>query len=177
MANPLRVQVSELLRRPGSDKPFDLLVTIADLGLDDDRFVATEPVEVHLSLESLTDGIVVNGRIDATWHGTCRRCAMPAEGALRSEVHELYQTVVTDPEAFELAGDQLDLEPMVREVLVLDAPVSPLCRDDCAGLCPSCGIDRNTGSCDCVDEPNDSPWSALDVLKHLEGLSTPDPGT
>jgi uncharacterized protein len=102
---------------------------------------------------------------------------MPAEGALRSEVHELYQIVVTDPEAFELTGDQLDLEPMVREVLVLDAPVSPLCRDDCAGLCPSCGIDRNTGSCDCVDEPNDSPWSALDVLKHLEGLSTPDPGT
>jgi hypothetical protein len=46
--------------QPGSDKPFDLLVTIADLGLDDDRFVATEPVEVHLSLESLTDGIVVN---------------------------------------------------------------------------------------------------------------------
>ena len=121
MANPLRVQVSELLRRPGSDKPFDLLVTIADLGLDDDRFVATEPVEVHLSLESLTDGIVVNGRIDATWHGTCRRCAMPAEGALRSEVHELYQIVVTDPEAFELTGDQLDLEPMVREVLGLDA--------------------------------------------------------
>jgi uncharacterized protein len=167
MANPLRVQVSELLRRPGSDKPLDLEVTVADLGLHDERFEATEPVAVHLSLESLTDGIVVNGRIDATWHGICRRCAMPAEGPLRSEVHELYQAVVTDPEAFELTGDQLDLEPMVREVLVLDAPVSPLCRADCLGLCPTCGIDRNTGTCDCVDEPSESPWSALDDLKGL----------
>lgn len=167
MANPLRVQVSELLRRPGSDKPLDLDVTVADLGIADDRFVASEPVGIHLSLESLTDGIVVNGHIDATWHGTCRRCAMPAAGSLHSEVHELYQLVVTDPEAFELAGDQLDLEPMVREVLVLDAPVSPLCRADCAGLCPTCGTDRNAGTCDCVDEPADSPWSALDGLKGL----------
>ncbi|MEX0848528.1 MAG: DUF177 domain-containing protein [Ilumatobacteraceae bacterium] len=167
MANPLRIQVSELLRRPGSDKPFDLAVTIADLGLDDDRFQAAEPVEIHLVLESLIGGVVVNGGVDATWHGTCRRCAMPAAGSLHCDVHELYQSVVTDPEAFELTGDQLDLEPMVREVLILDAPVSPLCRADCAGLCPGCGIDRNTATCDCKVEPDDSPWSALDDLKGL----------
>ena len=68
---------------------------------------------------------------------------MAAAGEVHSEIHELYQQVVTDPDAFELVGDQLDLAPMVREVIVLDAPMSPLCRDDCQGLCPECGVDLN----------------------------------
>jgi len=103
----------------------------------------------------------------APWYGICRRCATAATGTLRSEVHELYQETVTDPEAFPLEGEQLDLEPMVREVLVLDAPSSPLCRDDCAGLCPDCGIDRNTGSCSCNNTVVDPRWGALDQLKSI----------
>ena len=82
-------------------------------------------------------------------------------------MHELYQETVTDPEAFPLEGEQLDLEPMVREVLVLDAPSSPLCRVDCAGLCPDCGIDRNTGSCSCNNTVADPRWGALDQLKGI----------
>lgn len=167
MANPLRVHVAELLRRPGSERQLEVAVTPAELGLDDDRFGADEPVEVDVRLESLTDGIVVNGHIDAIWHGTCRRCAAPASGRLRCEVHELYQFDVTDPDAFPLEGDQLDLEPMVREVIVLDAPVSPLCRDECAGLCQHCGADLNTTRCGCSAEPADPRWAALDELKGL----------
>jgi uncharacterized protein len=165
MANPLRVHVSELLRRPGSDRTVELEITPGELGIDDERFHADDPVQIRLRLEALSDGIVVNGVITSTWHGTCRRCAVPATGTLSSEVHELYQQVVTDAEAFELVGDQLDLTPMVREVMVLDAPISPLCRDDCKGLCLQCGLDLNTGSCSCVAPPADARWSALDDLK------------
>lgn len=165
MANPLRVQAAELLRRPGSEKHLDLEVTVDDVGIDDDRFRPSDPVRVHLRLEALTDGIVVNGEVVAAWHGTCRRCAAAAGGVLHSEVHELYQDVVTDPDAFPLEGDQLDLEPMVREVLVLDAPMSPLCRDDCAGLCPQCGTDLNSGTCSCDAPPSDPRWGALDQLR------------
>jgi uncharacterized protein len=169
MAYPLRVNAAELLRRPGSEKHLDLQATVGELALHDERFRESDLVDVHLRLESLTDGIVVNGEVVAPWHGICRRCASPAVGTLRCEVHELYQEVVTDPEAFPLEGEQLDLEPMVREVLVLDAPASPLCRDDCAGLCPDCGIDRNTATCDCHSVVSDPRWGALDQLKGILG--------
>jgi uncharacterized protein len=167
MPNPLLVNAAELLRRPGSEKDLDVEVTIADLGLHDDRLHESDPVRARLHLESLTDGIVVRGVVAAPWHGTCRRCASPAAGEVQAEVHELYQHVLTDPDAFELVGDQLDLAPMVREVVLLDAPTAPLCRDDCRGLCPQCGIDRNVESCDCSAEPADHRWGALDQLKGL----------
>lgn len=168
MASPLRVNAVELLRRPGSERVLGTALTIGELGIVDPRFVADDPVDVALRLEVLTDGIVVTGRLLSTWHGVCRRCAAPATGVLDCEVHELYQRVVTDPDAFEL-GDLLDLEPMVREVLLLDAPLVPLCRPDCKGLCPVCGADLNTESCSCSTEVTDPRWAALDELKDRLG--------
>lgn len=167
MANPLRVNAAELLRRPGSEKELRLQVMVSDLDVHDQRLRGDDPVSIELHLESLTDGIVVRGTVTAPWHGICRRCATAATGLVRAEVHELYQEVVTDPDAFELVGDQLDLAPMVREVIVLDAPMSPLCRDDCRGLCPQCGVDLNVESCTCTSEVADPRWSALDQLKDL----------
>jgi uncharacterized protein len=54
---------------------------------------------------------------------------------------------------------------MVRDALLLDLPAKPLCRDDCAGLCATCGIDRNHGSCDCHTEELDPRWAALRSLE------------
>lgn len=160
MAKGLRVNALELLRRPGSERLLEVATDVTDLGIDDPRFAPGTPVHAELRLESLTDGIVVNGTITTEWQGTCRRCAVAAKGELASQVSELYQETPTDPDAFEL-GDMLDLTQMVREVLVLDAPHSPLCRADCAGLCPDCGIDRNVDSCACTGEMADPRWAAL----------------
>ena len=82
MAYPLRVNAAELLRRPGSEKTIDLQPTVAEIGLHDERFRESDTVEVHLRLESLTDGIVVNGEVTAPWYGICRRCATAATGTL-----------------------------------------------------------------------------------------------
>jgi uncharacterized protein len=81
------------------------------------------------------------------------------------DVDELYQHVVTAPDAFEIVGDQIDLARMVRENLLLDAPLAPLCRPDCAGLCPTCGIDLNTATCNCDSNVADPRWDALSQLK------------
>lgn len=169
MASPLRLNAVELLHRPGTERDIETELTIGALGIDDPRFVADDPVDVSLRLEALTDGVVVRGHLHTTWHGTCRRCAASATGPLDSEVHELYQRTVTDPDAFEL-GDLLDLEPMVREVLLLDAPLVPLCRADCKGLCPTCGVDRNAEVCSCSNEVVDPRWSALDALRQRKEL-------
>ena len=165
MSNPLLINAAELLRRPGTKRRLELQSTVAELGIADPRFAASALIEVLLRLESLTDGIVVDGELRAPWADSCRRCLADAHGVVVSDVHELYQHVVTDPDAFEIVGEQIDLVPMVRENVLLEAPVAPLCRADCAGLCPVCGIDRNTATCDCVTAVADPRWDALTELK------------
>jgi len=165
MARPLLVNASELLRRPGTERTIAAGLTTAEIGLDDARFSPADSVAIALRLESLTDGIVVVGDIHVPWHGVCRRCLRELSEETVSEVDELYQTVVTDPDAFEIVGDQLDLLPMVRELAMLDSPLSPLCRPDCKGLCPICGIDLNEGTCSCEAPAVGSPWDVLNQLK------------
>ena len=146
----------------------DLAVPLESLEVrDDERFADGAEVAVHLRLESLSDGIVVDGGLDVPWQGTCRRCLTPTGGTAHSEVHERYQRVLTDPDAFEIVGDQLDLRPLVRELVLLDAPATPVCRPDCAGLCPTCGVNRNETACSCAAPPADHRWSALDQLLDL----------
>ena len=54
---------------------------------------------------------------------------------------------------------------MVREALLLEAPSTPLCREACAGICPTCGADRNLAACTCDNRQTDDRWAALDALK------------
>ncbi len=165
MSKPLVFNAAELLRRPGSERRLSLEPTVAELGIADPRFDPGSTVTISLRLESLTDGIVVDGQLRAPWADSCRRCLAPAAGEVVSEIHERYQQVVTDPDAFQIVGDQIDLEPMVRENLLLDAPIAPVCRPECAGLCPTCGIDRNETTCDCLATVSDPRWDALSQLK------------
>jgi uncharacterized protein len=168
VANPFLVNAAEVLRRPGTQKDIAVQVALADLDIaGDPRFDDDAEVEVRLLLESMSDGIVVDGQVAVPWHGTCRRCNEPTGGVSVSEVHELYQRTVTDPDAFEIVGEQLDLRPVARELVLLDTPATPLCRPDCAGLCPTCGINRNEATCSCEGPPADPRWSALDQLKSV----------
>ncbi len=159
----------ELLRRPGSERDVVVDLTPDELGLHDERLVPDAPVGVTLHLESLSDGIVVRGAVSVGWRGVCRRCLRGVEGREAAQVHELYQVTVTDPDAFPVVGDQLDLTSMVREHALLILPDGPLCRADCAGLCPHCGVDRNDEPCECVDERTDDRWAALDALREVLG--------
>lgn len=69
-----------------------------------------------------------------------------------------------DLDLFPFDGEKIDLEPLMREQFVLAVPFAPLCREDCKGLCPQCGIDRNTGTCNC-EKPIDPRLAALKGLK------------
>ena len=105
----------------------------------------------------------------APWEGVCRRCATTVAGTLAIPVHERFadETVAgadLDEELYPIADDELDLGPLVRDAVVLELPMAPLCREDCAGLCPQCGADRNEGDCACV-APTDPRWANLDALR------------
>jgi uncharacterized protein len=100
----------------------------------------------------------------APWAGECRRCLAPASGVLELPVRELYTEDGDGDETYPLADDEVDLEPLVRDAVLLELPRAPLCRPNCLGLCPTCGANRNEEACGC-EAPRDPRWGALDVLR------------
>jgi uncharacterized protein len=175
-SSALVVPVAELLRRPGTQRAVRVEVPADGLSAPTALVREGEAVLVDVVLESLTDGITVDGDVRTTWAGTCRRCLGPAGGELRTEVHELYQQHPMDDEAFELTGDHLDLRPMVRELVLVELPLAPLCRRGCRGLCPVCGADRNDTDCGHAEPPGDPRWAALDALREAEQEPLPESG-
>ncbi len=127
-------------------------------------------------LEAFAGGVMVSGTVRAPWSGLCRRCAVVVGGELTAPVRERFVVSTATPggrggpreasdddDAYPIVDDQLDLGPLVREAIVLELPLAPLCRADCRGLCPSCGADRNEEECRCV-APVDPRWAILSLL-------------
>ena len=164
MASPLLVNVAELLRRVGSVREIDRQIEADFFKFDDSRIITGSQVDVALTLESLTDGIVVHGTLGAQWGFECRRCLKALTGRAEVEVQELYQAVISDPDAYPITGEQLDLLEMARENVLLAVPLAPLCRADCPGLCPQCGADLQVDRCSCTRAERDDRWAALDSL-------------
>jgi uncharacterized protein len=118
-----------------------------------------------LHLERVSEGVVARGEIDAPWHAECSRCLQPVAGTNSVHVDELFEPEPVDGETYKLDHDWLDLEPLVRDALVLELPPTPLCEPGCRGLCPNCGTDRNTSTCDCTTVTTDPRWAALRALE------------
>ena len=142
---------------------------LADLRVTATRVPPGGEIRIDALLEVASgSSILVSGAVAAPWEGDCRRCLGPATGTLTAEVRELYEerpNPETPDESYKLKGDELDLEPLVRDAVLLELPQAPLCSEACAGLCPECGIDRNKGTCSCETEATDPRWAALDVLR------------
>jgi uncharacterized protein len=162
--NALRVSVTDL-RRPGATRDVDVTATLPDLRTDAVEVPRSEPVHVRLHLERVSDGVVVRGEIDAPWQGVCSRCLKAVGGTSSVHVDELFEPDPVEGETYKLDHEWLDLEPLVRDALLLELPPTPLCEPDCRGLCPNCGTDRNTSTCDCAPDDTDPRWAALRALE------------
>jgi uncharacterized protein len=174
MTSPLSglvVNVAEVLRRVGNVKDIDVDVDSVLLDLGDQR-VEPQDVPIVFHLEATNSGIVVRGTVAAAFDDRCRRCLKEVRDRVSVQIAELYQREVTDPDAYPLEGDQLNLAPLVREHLLLALPDAPLCREDCPGLCPVCGADKSNpaeADCGCARGAVDPRWGALDALRgHLD---------
>ena len=164
--HPFRVKARELLRQPGSTTDVDVTLDASEIGVDDPRIAGD--VVVDLTATSTVDSIAVHGQVAMPWTSQCRRCLTEVSGLTAIEISEIYQDPddisVDHDDAFPIEGDQIDLVPAVREAMLLELPDDVLCRPDCAGICPVCGTDHNTGSCSCDTTVRDERWSVLDDL-------------
>jgi DUF177 domain-containing protein len=147
---------------------------MSGLSVTGSRVVPRADVTVSVVLESVHGGVMVAGTVETTWEGPCRRCLRQASGLLAVPVRELFAERGDPEESYPLHGDELDLGPLVRDAVVLELPLAPLCDERCQGLCPTCGVNRNEGTCRCPPTGGDPRWAALDVLR--EGEPRPEAG-
>lgn len=164
------LNVVALIDRPGTSRPLALELPAPD-GLDESLVSVRAPLRLDGVVESVVDGMLVRATLSAPVALACGRCLTDLSATVQGEVVELFRDpAALDPDdeieaGYELLDGHLDLETLVRDALVPAVPARPLCREDCAGLCPTCGIDRNLDACACDDAPADPRWSALTELR------------
>lgn len=144
----------------------------AELGIEVIRVPEGAPVEIDLRLEAVMEGVLVTGSADADLEGECVRCLEPIEDTVHVDFQELF--VYDDPDSradsgysgddedvSRLADDLLDLEPVLRDTVVLALPFQPLCREDCPGLCVECGARLADDPDHSHEDPIDPRWATL----------------
>ena len=159
---PYTVDVYDLMHRPGEmrEKELDIVVPEefgnAVIGVE-----AGSALHVDLRLESLHDGILVSADVDGTAAGECVRCLIDIEQPVQVEFQELFAYSHDEAFEYEVHEDTIDLEPVIRDAVVLSLPFQPVCQDDCLGLCPTCGVRLLDNPGHEHEAPIDPRWAAL----------------
>ncbi len=125
---------------------------------------AGSPVELDVRLEAVGEGVLVTGTAEVALAGECVRCLAPIRRSDEIDIQELYYYPGNGPdddETSRIEGERIDLEPVLRDAVVLDLPFTPLCKDDCEGLCQTCGANLNDDPDHTHGGNNDERWSAL----------------
>jgi uncharacterized protein len=166
---PLVIDTRELGRRPGSMRTLSRTVPApADLGIDVLSVPEGSEIVLELRLEAVMEGVLVSGTARGGLRGECVRCLDPLQREITSELQELFAYPGVghhddEDDLPQMEGDLLDLEPVVRDAIVLSLPFQPVCSPQCPGLCSQCGIRL-------AEDPGhehpviDFRWSALQTM-------------
>lgn len=173
----LVLDTRELGRRPGSMRRLTRPAPApAGLAVEMVAVPAGAPLQLDLRLESVTEGVLVSGTITAPLVGECSRCLEPITDDVIVDLQELfaYPNSATDEtaeqdEVSRLVGSLLDLAPVLRDAVVLALPLVPLCREDCPGLCATCGERLDRLPAGHSHELSDPRWAALAQLGGQDG--------
>ena len=160
----LRIRLTDLRRHPGERATVAGPVDLDGVSVTSAEVAPGTQGELHAVLESLSDGVTVSGTVEFSWTGDCRRCLEGTSGTAVADIHEVFKDRPDDPngDLRPVDGDVVDLEPAVREAVILSLPLAPLCRDDCPGPAPD-QFPVTTADPD-AEPPADPRWAALAEL-------------
>ncbi|WP_184720002.1 YceD family protein [Streptosporangium saharense] len=164
---PWVVSTHDLGRRPGTMRRMHLtLPAPADIGVDMIGVPRGADVELDIRLEAVMEGVLVTGTAQTPLRGECARCLEEITSETEVSFQELFFYSAEDAAEDDslLAGELLDLEPAFRDAVVLTLPLSPVCSDDCSGLCSECGIRLADAEPDHGHEVIDARWAKLQGL-------------
>ena len=164
---PLVVGIADLRRNPGTRRQFKESVALSGLAISSASVPEGASIDVELELESLSNGLVATGTITTPWEGECRRCLQPVQSRSVAKLREIFEPRPVEGETYAMADDTVNLEPMVRDAVLLALPLAPLCDEECRGPAPET---FPTGTVIEVDETDgdtgpgpvsDPRWAAL----------------
>ena len=166
----------ELENLEGGKGDFAHVYQPEELNPVDERIKLIEPATVKGRVRLAGNEVFVNGHVQTRAQVECDRCLQPVELPVDAEFELEYITgsQYESSGAAELTeaemsvsvfdGQAIDVDEVVKEQVLLAVPTRMLCREDCKGICPECGIDRNTGECTCATNDIDPRWAALKNL-------------
>jgi uncharacterized protein len=164
----LRIGVMELRRRPGTQREVHVAAPLPGLAITSAHVPDGADVVVDGTLEAIEGGITVIGSVTARWEAECRRCLDPVAGVLELALSEVFEPNPTDGETYPIEDDEVDLEPVVRDAVLLHLPLAPLCRPDCPGPAPESFptiVEGDDDEDDPGERPIDPRWAGLEDLK------------
>jgi uncharacterized protein len=147
------------------------------LEIVDTELSVTQLVEIECQFYKIDQEVVVQGSLRSAVHLTCSRCAEEFEQPLNVALDAVYLPVQAissertkeleqgETDVYAYAEPVIDITEMVRDKLFFSIPLQPYCMVGCKGLCPSCGVNRNTVSCQCAEEKLGSPFEPLKGLR------------
>ena len=161
----LVIEIHEMSRQAGTMREVRRTTEApGEIGIGVIGVPAGSPVELDVRLEAVGEGVLVTGTAEVALAGECVRCLAPIRRDDVVDIQELYYYPGNGPdddEASRIEGERIDLEPVLRDTVVLDLPFTPLCRDDCEGLCQTCGANLNDDPEHAHDVGIDDRWAGL----------------
>ena len=167
----------ELERLEGGRGVFAHVYQPDELNPVDERVSLTEPVAVKGTVRRSGNEVFVDGHLETRAQVECDRCLKPVDLPVSAEFaleyitgadYESRSTAALSEEELSVSvfdGESIDVDEIVKEQILLAVPARTLCREDCEGMCPDCGIDLNIGECGCTTNEIDPRWAALKDLK------------
>jgi uncharacterized protein len=181
-SSPLVVDITRLGRRPGAMFPLhETVASPARIGLDMAGVATGAPLDLDLRVESVSEGVLVSGTVSAPITGECSRCLTPFQDRIEVDLTELFaypdsltEATTEEDEVGRVVGDTVDLEQPIIDAVGLELPFSPVCRDDCPGLCPSCGVALAAAEPGHHHDEIDPRWAKLTAMLGSDNDGTGD---
>ncbi len=163
----MRLDVTKALQAPGEEIPFACSEELPSTTWDGAEVQFLSPLEVQGTVMAVKETVWIRAQVSVRMQLPCANCLGSAtyDGEAKLKACFSHQPDPDDPDLFAFEGHALQLDDAALGALWLEMPMRILCAPDCQGLCPTCGVNRNTTTCTCQKElPSKHPFSALAAL-------------